>query len=305
MDALYVSFHGGKHDYNNLHVYDLSGGRLGKAIDKDTLPSGMKLKELRGFTIGPDGKLYVANAQQDLSNIARFTRSGDHTWVYDTVFAQGHTPQDRGLFHPYDIEFGPDGNLYVSSQDSGLVTRFAGPDQPQPGLALPTVLPGFPPGTFASLQDGDDYQPGQGAYPIRGIAFDGGGSLHVANETTDEIEAYDGDGQQQPGITSTSAVTIDKPVQVLFDAHGVLYIGSAGNDAVVTYANGTLSNLIGPDGKHLHALSGLALDADGHLYVGSRKADKILRYELPDTTPSVLLHGLADNPEFVRVLPGS
>lgn len=229
----------------------------------------------------------------------RFFRAGNQVWSYDTVFVQGNTRQNPGLLHPYAIVLGPDHDLYVSSQDTGLVSRFAEPTAHSPGAPRPTIIDGFPSGTFISPQNGA-FQTGK--YPIRGITFDAVGALYVANEKRNEIEVYDHAGAVLPSIISAEDVKIDRPVQVRFDAEGTLYISSAGNNAVLSYADNTLAALIGRHGAHLDAVSGIDVDANGHLYVGSRKAKYVLRYALPDTQPKMLLSDLDHKPEFVTIL---
>ena len=177
-----------------------------------------------------------------------------------------------------EIVLGPDHDLYVSSQDTGLVSRFAEPTAHSPGAPRPTIIDGFPSGTFISPQNGA-FQTGK--YPIRGITFDAVGALYVANEKRNEIEVYDHAGAVLPSIISTEDVKVDRPVQVPFDAEGTLSTSSAGNNAVLSYADNTLAALIGPHGAHLDAVSGIDVDANGHLYVGSRKAKYVLRYALP------------------------
>ncbi|MGH2614723.1 MAG: hypothetical protein ACRDJC_05760, partial [Thermomicrobiales bacterium] len=70
----YITFHGGdgEHTWNNIHVYDLDGQPIGKALATHTLPNDLELRELRGFSFGPDGDLYVANAFKDASQVLRF-----------------------------------------------------------------------------------------------------------------------------------------------------------------------------------------------------------------------------------------
>ena len=60
----YVSFHGGeeKASFNNIHVYSTDGQESRKALNKESLPEGITLRELRGFVFGPDQNLYVVNA---------------------------------------------------------------------------------------------------------------------------------------------------------------------------------------------------------------------------------------------------
>ncbi|MBA2520529.1 MAG: hypothetical protein H0V24_12745, partial [Chloroflexia bacterium] len=70
----YVSFHGGegRHEWNNIHRFSPAGEHLGGALDRESLPKGLKLREPRGFRFGPDGDLYLANAYKDRSQILRF-----------------------------------------------------------------------------------------------------------------------------------------------------------------------------------------------------------------------------------------
>ena len=296
---IYISFHGGSSgsSYNNIHVYDLNGNEVGKAIDKDTLPDWVSLDELRGFTIGPDGLLYVSNAYKDYSNIVRFNYNSTQ-WIYDSVFAQGNTQQNPGLYHPYSAVFGPDGNFYTSSQDTDLVSRFNGPNSACPGTLFPSIVDGFPPGTFITFQESFV----TGAFGIRGINFGPDGNLYIANEDCNCVYVYDIQGNLLNTINSTNEVTIDSPVQVQFDNSGVLYIGSSGNNSILTYEGDELNYFTGPNGENLDAVSGIGFDDLNNMYVGSRKANKVLKYELPDSNPSTLIKGLSDNPEFVKVM---
>ncbi len=47
----YISFHGGdeKVSFNNIHVYSTDGKELRKALNKESIPEGVTLRELRGF----------------------------------------------------------------------------------------------------------------------------------------------------------------------------------------------------------------------------------------------------------------
>lgn len=74
VNVWYISFHGGDNSssLNNIHVYDADGRELGKALNRNSLPPGLELRELRGFAFGPDGNLYVANAYRKYSQILQF-----------------------------------------------------------------------------------------------------------------------------------------------------------------------------------------------------------------------------------------
>ena len=85
----YVSFHGGeeKASLNNIHVYSTDGKRLRKALNKKSLPAGIKLRELRGFVFGPDQNLYVVNAYFEYSEILKFKGALNENGQHD--FARG------------------------------------------------------------------------------------------------------------------------------------------------------------------------------------------------------------------------
>ena len=75
------------------------------------------------MAFGPDGNLYVAQAYKGASAILQFNGAlalASYTMAFLTEFVTPTT--SAGLVHPYQPIFGPDGNLYVSSQDSNIVS---------------------------------------------------------------------------------------------------------------------------------------------------------------------------------------
>ena len=127
----YVSFHGGeeKTSLNNIHVYSADGKKLRKALNKKSLPKGVRLRELRGFAFGPDKDLYVVNAYFEYSEVVRFrgplNNDGQHDFV--DVFVKRHAELNPGIDHPFNVAFDFNGDLYVSSQNTNLVARYHGP----------------------------------------------------------------------------------------------------------------------------------------------------------------------------------
>src|SRR3954451_18670627 len=125
----YVTFHGGDEDeaWNNIHVFSLDGKPLGKALATHSLPDDLELRELRGFAFGPDGDLYVANAYKGASQVLRFAGQpgADGKHAFREVYVERHA-DNPGLHHPFDVTFGPDGHLYVPSQDTNVVGRYFG-----------------------------------------------------------------------------------------------------------------------------------------------------------------------------------
>ena len=148
----YLTFHGGdeRTTLNNIHVYSLDGQWLRKALNKNSLPQTVALRELRGFTIGPDKNLYVVNAFKDYSQILRFrgelNKHDQHD--FDGVFVQHDAASNPGLIHPFNVVFDPPGHLCVTSQETSIALRYHGPNSKEapPGRPCP------PPEDVSDLQ---------------------------------------------------------------------------------------------------------------------------------------------------------
>src|SRR5690242_10149689 len=134
----YISFHGGEDEdprcadkhLNNIHIYSTDGEHRRKALNKrSSLDAGINLCELRGFTFGPDGNLYVVNAYWKYSEILKFNGEPNNDGQHDfaEVFVTRHWKMNPGIKHPFNIAFDSNGDLYVSSQDTHLVLRYHGP----------------------------------------------------------------------------------------------------------------------------------------------------------------------------------
>jgi sugar lactone lactonase YvrE len=307
-----VSFHGGEDrtGWNNLHAYDTSGRPLGKVLDSTGLPNHIHLRELRGFVFDASGDLYVSNAWQGGSHVLRFSGrlndQGRHEFVDIFVY---HHPSNPGLSHPFDVTFGPDGHLFVPSQDTNVVGRYFGPaaesgtaGMPMPvplavrDLAIPDVLPG----TFVPSKRHADH----GLLAVRGSVFDKQGDLYVADRDDNAVKAYDGrDGKH---IRTYHDHQLAAPIHLLPHPDGQrMLVGSRDRHAVVVIdlESGEIQDFIAPNHGGLHSPSGMAIGADEMLYVASRDTHQVLRYDLgngkPDRKP--FLDKLHDAPEFLRL----
>jgi DNA-binding beta-propeller fold protein YncE len=309
----YITFHGGddRHEWNNIHVFALDGTPLGKALDTQTLPHDLDLRELRGFVFGPDGDLYVANAYKDASQVLRFTGTpgADGKHPFREVFARQHE-SNPGLAHPFDVTFGPESHLYVPSQDTNIVGRYYGPHASEgtPGSPMPhpealqeTGTKRLLPGTF--IPSHHHARPGLRA--VRGVVFGTDGDLYVADRDADSVKRYDGaSGAFRQEYRHRHLTT---PVHLAFRADdGALLAGSRDGNAVIAIdpATGTVTTLIEPGAGGLRAPAGMAFGPDGQLYVCSRETRQILRFDAstgtPDETP--FIDGLEDFPEFIALV---
>jgi hypothetical protein len=305
----YVTFHGGDdpHAVNTIHAYSAAGDPLGAVLASHDLPKHVALRELRGFGFGPDGDLYVANAYKDASQILRFhgrpDRDGKHP--FRDVFAERHAA-NRGLAHPFDVAFGPDGNLYVPSQDTSIVARYYGPTTTggTPGAPMPhpAALRDFPHGTFhpGTFVPSAHHLP-TGLEEVRHAIFGPDGALYVADRRANRVKLYDATtGELRRELGGDHLPT---PIHLLFRPDGTLLVGSRDGDAVLATdpSSGETVPLIASGAGGLHEPAGLALGPDGALYVASRGSRQILRFDpatgRPDPTP--FIDHLPDRPEFI------
>lgn len=312
MPVWYITFHGGDapHDWNNIHIFDLDGQPTGKALDTHSLPGDLELRELRGFTFGPNGDLYVANAYKDASQVLRFDGKpgANSKHAFREVFVERHA-KNPGLAHPFDVTFGPDRNIYVPSQDTNLVGRYFGPDSSEREAGGPMPHPEAlravdgkepPPGTFVPSHD---HIP-TGVRAVRRAIFGPDGDLYVADRDADSVKRYDG----QSGTLQREYRHhhLNKPVHLIFRADGALLAGSREHNAILAIdtASGEASTLVAPRAGGLNAPAGMAFGPDGKLYVGSREGRQILRFDAesgePDEAP--FIDGLEDNPEFIMLV---
>lgn len=312
----YVSFHGGeeKTSLNNIHVYSRNGSHVRKALNKESVPVGIELRELRGFTFGPDGNLYVVNAYFDYSEVLKFkgtlSRNRQHDFV--GVFAKRDKHSNPGLFHPFNVTFDSDSNLYVSNQNSQIVSRYYGVKSPLTLQGSPMPMPdglghakGLPPGTFVpSARDS-----GEGLVEVREAVFGPDGKLYVADRGADCLKVYDGHSGKFLHTIGAGTGLVDNPIHLLFANNGKsLFIGSGRTNSVLEYdlERDTLDTFVPPNAGGLVAPAGMAFGQDGWFYVASRESKQILRYRdkagTPDSKP--FIDKLPDNPEFLMMVAG-
>ncbi len=308
----YLTFHGGegRSDLNSIHAYSAEGKKIGKVLDRSSLPADVELRELRGHVFGPDGDLYVANAYKENSEVLRFhgarDKNGRHG--FRDIFVRNDVTKNPGLSHPFNIVFDAHGDLYVTSQNTSLVLRYHGPNSPagEAGTPMPPAahLAGtgsgkLSPGIFcASANVAPD-----GLKVVRKAVF-ASGFLYVADRDADCVRKYDAaTGAFLLAITAPGM--IDKPIHLVADGD-TLYVGNRGNESVVKcdLKTGQVSSYIHPKSGGLNNPSGLALGNDGYLYVASRGSHQILRYRLSDGWPDKhpFIDKLEDEPEFIEAV---
>jgi glucose/arabinose dehydrogenase len=332
MPVWYVTFHGGEESkshhrdkspsaeanaetWNNVHVFSLEGRPLGKALDVHSLPKDLELRELRGFAFGPGGDLFIANAFKSSSQVLRFagTPDDDGKHTFREIFVERHE-DNPGLHHPFDVTFGPDGHIYVPSQDTNVVGRYFGPEakHAEPGAPMPhpEALQGSAkkhllPGTFVPSRE---HAP-SGVRTVRRAIFGPDGDLYVADRDTHSVKRYD--GQSGTLLREYRHDQLSAPVHLLFRNDGVLLVGSRDQHAILAIdtETGQITPFVQPGAGGLQKPSGMALGPDGKLYVCSRDSRQILSYDVttgePDPRPFLDEDTLEDFPEFISLVDRS
>jgi hypothetical protein len=107
-----------RHGVDNIGVFEDDGSpRKTHPLLLDPSPTAHPLHIARGFALVGDD-LYIANAWRKDSHIALYQRHGD-TFRFKEVLAK--TEQVAAMVHPFDVELGDDGRIYVSCQDTNTV----------------------------------------------------------------------------------------------------------------------------------------------------------------------------------------
>jgi len=214
-----------------------------------------------------------------------------------------------GLNAPEGIVFGPDDNLYVSSEDSHEILRYDG----NLGDFIDVFANGGPPGNDCKFPlgiefgpDGDLYVASEDASQDVICRFDGStgafidyfvtdglggmtdpaditfgpdGNLYVTSEGKNSVYRYNGD---TGAFIDKFASGVASPKFLLFHDDGNLYVSSESNDKVLKFDGQTgahLNDFIVPSGTRPEAPEGIIFGDDGHLYVSSEAADEVLLYD--------------------------
>jgi DNA-binding beta-propeller fold protein YncE len=307
VNVWYLSFHGGTdhNSRNNIHVYSETGEELRKALNRNSLPDHVELRELRGFGFGPDHHLYVVNAYREASQILRFAGKANSEGQHDflNIFVAHHHEKNPQLVHPFNFAFCTAGNLHVSNQDTNCVSRYHGPHAAHPGLPMPLPdaireIDQAAPGVF--VPSAKQWKDGLGV--VRDVLIGPDANLYVADREADMVTIYDSDTGQRTGIIQSEQLS--KPIHLTLDpTNRFLLIGNSGNDSVARYefATKTCSMLIPSGACNLDGPAGMAFGKDGAFYVASRLSKEVLRFRFArdQAIGRPFIRDLEDNPEFL------
>jgi hypothetical protein len=233
------------------------------------------------------------------------------------------------MVHPFDVELGDDGRLYVSCQDTNTVLAIL-PKTRRPAPVAAHLRKNYPagnflPGTLVASSRGELPEVGERAprdvpapqgldvvldvhgrprHSVRGIILQRQ-HLFVADEAADAVKVFELNTGRL--VARIKGKKLKKPVHLIL--HGdTLYIGAPGTGSILAYdiperiPHGKLKPRTVIDGK-LEAPSGFAIGPDGDIYVAERFAQRIRRFSIKGKRKGTFIDGLPDIPEFLVHVP--
>ena len=224
--------------------YSPSGAFLG-AFVSNVNNGGLSRPTVDGVIFRPDGKLYVASL--DKANVLRFDAT---TGAFiDEFIASG----SNGLSQIKGMEFGSDGNIYLSSV--GKVLRFSGASGAFLGEFVTSRVFGD-----ALLND------------PRSLTFGPDGHLYVSSAGDNSVKRYDGiTGAFIDVFIPSKRGGLAAPGDLLFH-NGNLYVASQSSNQVLRFdaTTGAFMDAVDPaNGVAMDRPIGLLAATDGSLLVGS------------------------------------
>ena len=323
----WISYRGeGQAGVENIGVFDDDGTpRKNHPLLLDQSPDAYPLHIARGFALVGDD-LYIANAWRKDSHVARYRRHGDSFHFAEVAVAAKYV---SAMVHPFDVEFGDDGRLYVSCQDTNTVIAIL-PKTRKPAPVALHLRKSFPEGNFlpgtlvastqGQLPEVGDRAPldvpspqglevvldehGRPRHSVRGIIVHRR-LLYVADEAGDVVKVFEIKSGRL--VAHIKGKKLRKPVHLILQGE-TLYIGAAGTGSILAYdipkvaLRGKLKARLVIDGK-LKAPSGFAIGPDGDIYVAERFDQRVRRFSVKGKKKGTFIDGLPDMPEFLVYVP--
>jgi sugar lactone lactonase YvrE len=223
-----------------------------------------------GVAIGPDRRVYVANAANHSVTVYSPGANGDVAPVRSLVGA------NTRLNNPVGLAFDGNGRLYVASYGGNRLTIYA------PG-ARDNAVP-----VDSIMGDSTGAANSTGLVRPTGIAIDGTGKIYVANSEGAKITIYAAGGANPVPIDSIVGgnTGLAIPNGIALDAARNLYVANfaIGVNTITIYAPGASGN-VAPIGT-ITAADGvfqphlIAFDIDGRFYVSNYSANNIKLYDV-------------------------
>jgi YD repeat-containing protein len=299
---------GGRREGLNLPpvVTTVAGGTGSLTYNQDDQPAtAANLSEPRGLAVGPDGALFIADADQN-----RIRRVGSDGLI-STVAGTGHRGYngdnrqavDGQLNAPTGLAFGPDGSLYIADDGNDRVRRVR-PD----GAVMAFAGQG---GKLEYSGDGGKAASGQLSL-LRGLAVGEGGDVFIAQNgfhqcvrrvgTDGILTRFIPGGFGMSPLRTACAVAASKDGAVYVADGDGCRVWRVDKDGAASVVAGTgKAGFSGDDGPavqaELNSPSGLALGPNGGLYIADAGNQRIRRVGLDGIITTVAGKGQATGRE--------
>lgn len=265
------------------------------------------------------GRIYVADTwnHRVLSwpNAASFANGqaadlviGQPNFTSDTANNGGISATSLGA--PMGVAVDSSGNLYVADAGNNRILAFTAPITSNMAASRVFGQPNF----TSNIANNGGSGPASLHRPI-GIAIDSNGNLYVADNQNNRVLEYntvfssdtvadrvfgwpDFNGNA-PNNGTVNATSLLEPVGVAVDADGNLYISDEVNNRVLEYDAPTLYDTIpdrvfgqpdfssntgnngGVSAATLSTPGGIAVDANGNLYIADQNNHRVIEYDTP------------------------
>ncbi len=286
---VYVSFSGESGEkIQNVGALSSTGEYLGTVLS-----GGGSYDELRGLAVDSAGRLYVANAYKKGSSVDVFSATINADGFSRDYLGTLITPKSTdALLHPYGVAFDGD-NLFVSSQDTNVVSSYAISGKKMPKAKTQPVAPylmklnkkgGYYDGTFVASAEPVPIRKKKPVTPPAVDPNDGGLSMEGFDPQTVE---------QEPHAADASDAALPATQQARHSVRGIafagkrLYVADQAKDRVGIYGhkNGTFHGWIdatadtSANPNTMDKPVGIAVHpTNGTVYVGSPKNEAIFAY---------------------------
>ncbi|NPA92735.1 MAG: TIGR03663 family protein [Chloroflexi bacterium] len=234
----------------------------------------------RGIAVAPDGSLYVADTRN--FRIQHIAPDGQvlQVWgTYGNLMDGGPEAAPPGTFNePWGVAVGPDGSVYVTDTWNHRIQKFTAD------------------GKFITMwgQFGNDGSP-LSLWGPRDVVVDAQGRVYVTDTGNKRVVIFDADGAPlgQFGRAGSAVGEFNEPVGLALDAQGNLYVADTWNQRVQVFAVGPdlaimplrQWDIFGWFGQSTENKPYLAVDANGHVFVGDPEGYRVLEF---DNTGSLL-----------------
>lgn len=288
-------------------ISTIAGNGQGNFGGDGGLATSAQLSYPDGIAVDKAGNVYISDLLNNrvrmvtpTGTISTFAGNGVPGFGGD-----GGAATSAELNQPAGLAVDSSGNVYIADSNNAVVRKVT----PQ-GVISTVAGTG---GTEGYSGDGGAATKATLMAPL-GVALDAAGNLYIAdyygwvrevNASTSVITTLAGtgsNGYSGDGGPATSAQFYN-PISVAVDSSGNVYVADSGNGAVRMIANGIISTIAGNgtlsytgDGgpaslAQFSAISSIAVDAQGNIYVADTNNDAIRLFPLGGTVSTIAGNG--------------